>query len=74
MRRILIDYARARGSAKRGVGLKRVDLEEALGLSGKWLPQVLELNAALQQLAKFDERKAQVVEMRYFGGLTSITR
>jgi RNA polymerase sigma factor (TIGR02999 family) len=71
MRRILIEYARARGSSKRGGGVHRMNLDEALVISGEPDPEVVRLNDALEEMAKFDSRKAQVVEMRYFGGLTA---
>jgi len=71
MRRILIEHARARGSSKRGGGVRPMNLNEDLMISARFDPQVVRLDEALDQLAKFDSRKAQVVEMRYFGGLTS---
>ena len=69
MRRILVEYARARHSAKRGGGLRRVDFKEALVVSSELGREVLQLDDALHELAQFDSRKARVVEMRYFGGL-----
>ena len=66
MRRILIEHARARGSAKRGGGVRPINLNEALLISSKLDPEIVRLDEALDQLAKFDSRKAQVVEMRYF--------
>jgi RNA polymerase sigma factor (TIGR02999 family) len=71
MRRILVDYARARGYAKRGGDARRVDFEEALVVSPDVDPDIERLDEALAALEKFDPRKAQVVEMRYFGGLTA---
>ena len=71
MRRVLIEYARAQGCSKRGGGLRRVNLDEALTISAKSDPEIVRLDEALEEMAKFDPRKAQVVEMRYFGGLTS---
>ena len=71
MRRILIEHARARGSSKRGGGVRPINLNEALVISPKLDPEIVRLDEALEQLARFDSRKAQVVEMRYFGGLTS---
>lgn len=71
MRRILVEYARRRQYAKRGGGARRVDLTEALLVSTEMCPELLRMNAALDELATFDARKAQVVEMRYFGGLTA---
>ncbi len=71
MRRVLVDYARARGCNKREGGGRRVAFDEALLLCSEPDPMVLRLNEALIQLGEFDSRKAQVVEMRYFGGLTA---
>ncbi len=69
MRRILVDYARSRGYAKRGGGAQRVDFDEALVVSAQIDPALVRMDDALTQLASFDSRKAQIVEMRYFGGL-----
>jgi RNA polymerase sigma factor (TIGR02999 family) len=71
MRRVLVDYARARGCAKREGTVRRETFNEALVFSSEPDPIVIRLDEALEQLAKFDSRKAQVVEMRYFGGLTA---
>jgi RNA polymerase sigma factor (TIGR02999 family) len=71
MRRILTEYARAQGCSKRGGGMRRVNLDAALVISAESDPEIVRLDEALEELAKFDSRKAQVVEMRYFGGLTS---
>ena len=70
MRRVLVDLARERQAAKRGGAAVVLPLEEEL-LPGK-SPEsdVLALDLALEQLATFDARKAQVVELRIFGGLT----
>jgi RNA polymerase sigma factor (TIGR02999 family) len=69
MRRVLVDYARAQGRAKRQRNEQRVDLTESLMVSNGAGRDVIQLNDALQALEKFDGRKAQVVEMKYFGGL-----
>ena len=69
MRRILVDYARSRGYAKRGGSAQRVDFDEALVVSNQMDPLLVRMDDALNQLATFDQRKAQIVEMRYFGGL-----
>jgi RNA polymerase sigma-70 factor, ECF subfamily len=69
MRRILVDYARSRGYAKRGGSVQRVDFDEALVVSTQMDPMLVRMDDALNQLATFDPRKAQIVEMRYFGGL-----
>ena len=71
MRRILVDYARARDCAKREGVAHRTTLNDALLLSSEPDPMVVRLHEALQRLSQFDSRKAQVVEMRYFGGLTA---
>ncbi len=70
MRNLLIDHARARASAKRGGGGRRVTLvDEVVGDRTLDREQVLSLNKALDRLAEHDERQARVVELRYFGGL-----
>jgi RNA polymerase sigma factor (TIGR02999 family) len=71
MRRILVDYARARGCAKREGFAQHAPLNETLFVSSEPDPMVVYLHDALVRLAEFDSRKAQVVEMRYFGGLTA---
>jgi RNA polymerase sigma factor (TIGR02999 family) len=71
MRRILIDHARAHGSEKRGGQMRRVTLDEGLVVASELDPAILHLDEALKRLAAFDQRKARVVEMRYFGGLTA---
>jgi RNA polymerase sigma factor (TIGR02999 family) len=71
MRRILVDYARSKGYAKRGGNAQRVDFNEALVVSAEMDPALVRMDDALTQLAAFDARKAQIVEMRYFGGLTA---
>ena len=69
MRRILTDFARSRRSLKRGGGAAAIPLDESL-LGGKGSSASFEdLNDALNALALFDERKSQVVELRFFGGL-----
>ena len=70
MRRILVDHARARTYQKRGGGAVRVSFDEALVVTSAVEPDFFALDAALVALAKFDERKSRVVEMRFFGGLT----
>ena len=73
MRRLLVDHARARGALKRGAGWQSVTLSGVLDpLSGEALDpeQLLDLNAALEELAEIDEREARVVTLRFFGGLT----
>jgi RNA polymerase sigma factor (TIGR02999 family) len=70
MRRILVDSARARRGQKRGGGAVRVVFDEALAVSERG-PDVVALDDALAVLAEKDERKARVVELRFFGGLTN---
>ena len=70
MRRILVDPARARGYQKRGAGAEKVSLDEALLVSAQPRQDLLALDDALNALAVFDLRKSQVVEMRFFGGLS----
>ena len=69
MRRILVDSARSRGNLKRGGAHHKTSLDEALVVSPNPDPNLVELDAALNELAEFDARKAKVVEMRFFGGL-----
>jgi RNA polymerase sigma-70 factor, ECF subfamily len=70
MRRILVDFARSRVSLKRGGGCRKVTLEEGLVYSSDAPAQVLVLEEALIKLAQVDSRKSNIVEMRFFGGLT----
>ena len=69
-RRILVDHARSRASAKRGGQAERVPLDEVLlGAETRGI-EILALNNALESLAEIDSQKARVVELRYFGGLS----
>jgi RNA polymerase sigma factor (TIGR02999 family) len=70
MRRILVDHARSRNYQKRGGGAQQVSLDEAMTLAGDRAAELIALDDALQELAKMDERKSRVVELRYFGGLS----
>ena len=70
MRRILVDYARSRHYAKRGGAARRVSLDEAMIVSEEKTQDVVALDEALTRLAAIDFRKSQVVELRYFGGLS----
>jgi RNA polymerase sigma-70 factor (ECF subfamily) len=70
MRQILVGLARERGYQKRGGGARQVSFDEALVIDEGRGAELVELDEALAALAQFDERKAQVVEMRFFGGLT----
>jgi RNA polymerase sigma-70 factor (ECF subfamily) len=68
MRRILVEHARRRG-VKRGAGFQHIELDEAT-LAMAQTPDLVALDDAMNSLARLDERKVQVVEMRYFGGLS----
>jgi RNA polymerase sigma factor (TIGR02999 family) len=70
MRRILVDFARAKGYQKRGGDAQKVSFDEALVVSSEPGQDLVALDDALTALAAFDARKAQVVEMRFFGGLS----
>src|SRR5881397_1537157 len=70
MRRIMVDHARQRHALKRGGGAIRVTLDECAAVTQTRAAELLALDEALEKLAAFDQRKARVVEMRYFGGLT----
>jgi RNA polymerase sigma factor (TIGR02999 family) len=70
MRRILVDYARARGNQKRGGGAPRVSLDDALALPEDRSSDFVALDLALQRLAELDPRKSRIVELRFFGGCT----
>ena len=70
MRRILVDAARARGTSKRGGGVAVIDLNESVDALPDRAGELIALDEALRALAEFDPRKAKVVEMRFFGGLS----
>jgi len=70
MRRILVDAARARGSRKRGGGVERLDLNESVDVLPELDSRLVDLDDALEALAQFDARKARVVELRFFAGLS----
>jgi RNA polymerase sigma factor (TIGR02999 family) len=69
IRRILIDHARSKSAAKRGGGRARIPMDDALAITGAHGVDLLDLDDALQDLAEMDPRMAQVVELRFFGGL-----
>lgn len=71
MRRILVDYARSRRYLKRGGGICLVPLEEAFAASADRGKDLIAIDEALSALALIDSRKSQVVELRFFGGLTA---
>jgi RNA polymerase sigma factor (TIGR02999 family) len=70
MRRIMVDHARERHSLKRGGGALKVTLDEAALVTETRSQELLDLDEALDNLAAQDPRKGQIVELRYFGGLT----
>jgi RNA polymerase sigma-70 factor, ECF subfamily len=70
MRRILVDHARSRRYLKRGGGAPRITFDEGLAVSAEPAPDLVALDDALESLARVDPRKSQVVELRYFGGLS----
>ena len=70
MRRIMVDHARERHSLKRGGGALKVTLDEAALVTQTRSEELLALDDALDRLAAQDARKSQIVELRYFGGLT----
>jgi RNA polymerase sigma factor (TIGR02999 family) len=69
MRQILVSYARSQRSQKRGGGALKVELDEAAIVSPAESQEIVDLHEALERLAALDSRKAQVVELKYFGGL-----
>ena len=70
MRRILVDYARGRGRAKRLGHAVRVELDDRIGATEPRDCELLLVDRALTELAALDPRQGQIVELRYFGGLT----
>jgi RNA polymerase sigma-70 factor, ECF subfamily len=70
MRRIMVDHARERCARKRGGGATKVNLDDAALVSEDRPDELLALDEALEKLAVQDPRKGQIVELRYFGGLT----
>jgi RNA polymerase sigma factor (TIGR02999 family) len=70
MRRVLTDFARSRRSLKRGGQAPHIALDEALMVSREPRADILSLHEALEQLETLDRRKSQVVELRFFGGLS----
>jgi RNA polymerase sigma factor (TIGR02999 family) len=70
MRHLLVDHARARNAAKRGLGAAPVPLDDILWLPEEQVETITDLDDVLQQLEAVDERRARILEQRYFGGLT----
>ena len=70
MRQILVDHARGRNRVKRGAGVANVQLNEAMDAAQERPEILVDLDDALNELVKFDERKAKVIEMRFFAGMS----
>jgi RNA polymerase sigma factor (TIGR02999 family) len=73
MRRLLVDHARKRGAAKRGSDKPKINLMDVLDSTAQLeldLDQMLSVHSALERLARFDQRQALIVTLRFFGGLT----
>jgi len=70
MRHILVDHARTRNYAKRGGGAPRVPLDEAAALTEQRASELIALDDALRDLATLDKCKSQIIELRFFGGLS----
>ncbi len=72
MRSVIVDFARRRVAARRGGGSSRVTFDVELAATANGEDQILSVHQALERIAAVDERMMQVVEMRYFGGLTEL--
>ena len=70
MRRLLVDHARARYAAKRGGGIAAIELADDIELSHERAGAITELDEALARLAAVDPRRSEMLEQRYFGGLS----
>jgi RNA polymerase sigma factor (TIGR02999 family) len=70
MRQVLVDYARRKHSYKRGWGVLRVSMDEAIGLARQRGEDVIDLDEALKELTEINPLGSQIVELRFFGGLT----
>jgi len=70
MRRILLDYAKTRDRSKRGGGVQKISLDDALAISDDRASELVEIEDALTRLEVFDPRQAKIVELRFYGGLT----
>lgn len=71
MRRVLVDHARARAAAKRPRPELQITLDPSIASTAPEAFEILSLDEALDELASLDERRARLVELRYFGGLTA---
>lgn len=70
MRRVLVDHARAHNARKRGGDLRRVEMEDGIAFCSERADEVVEVDEALEELRKIKPREAQIVELRYFAGLS----
>ena len=70
MRTILVDHARSHAYAKRGGGLRKIELDEAMIVSKERAAEVVALDEVLKELANIDPQQSRIVELRFFGGLT----
>jgi len=70
IRRVLVDYARERAAAKRGGGVERLPLEDALAIGASNQIDIIAVDDALNRLATVDPDQVRLVELRFFGGLT----
>jgi RNA polymerase sigma factor (TIGR02999 family) len=70
MRRILVDHARSRERLKRGGAAKKISLDESALIPQPEVKELISLDDALTELAKFDPQKSRIVEMKFFGGLS----
>ncbi len=70
LRRILVDYARERQAAKRGAGAVRETLDEDIRSDSLLVEEILDLHRGLEELTQMDQRTAESIALRYFGGLT----
>jgi RNA polymerase sigma factor (TIGR02999 family) len=71
MRRILVDHARAKHAAKRPSSRQKIDLEDAPMFAEEHFDGIIALDQALEKLSLLDDRQSRIVELRYFGGLTT---
>jgi len=71
MRNLLVDHARSKSYQKRGSGAEKISLDDVPLYYAEPDRQLIDLDEALERLAKFDERKCRIVELRYFGGFTA---
>jgi RNA polymerase sigma factor (TIGR02999 family) len=70
MRHILVDYARSQSRKKRGMRPRKITLDETVAIGQVSWPDLLDLDEALDRLGELDQRKAQAIELLFFGGLT----